>query len=875
MSESSLRRNPVEELAEEFLNRYRRGERPSISEYARRHPDLANDIRDLFPSLAMMEEAGGFSATGATAASVPDRLGDYRIVREVGRGGMGVVYEAVQESLGRHVALKVLPSESSHDRVRRFRHEARSAARLHHTNIVPVFEVGEHGGTNYYAMQFIQGQSLDEVMRELKRLRADRRTAAGEPQPPDDNAPSYPLSAELARALASGPLPNTLECARNDKSAVTPAPLGESSGRPADPGKPPSPGDVTDAVSNSCSSTSELTSQSDFHYYRSVARIGVQVAEALSHAHAQRVLHRDIKPSNLLLDLQGTAWVTDFGLAKEEGDDLTQTGDLVGTLRFMAPERFRGNADARSDIYSLGLTLYELLALRPAFDEADRGRLIRQITQSQPPRPRTIDHHVPRDMETIVLKAIAKEPAARYQAASDMAEDLRRFLSDRPILARRSSPLEQTWRWCRRNPLVAGLAALVVVLLATVATVSSVAALRLHDEQEAMRNQLQLTEQAERIAEQRAEEIRLAAERQHTADALIQKAGMLADFGHWREANQAFQQAIVLRPESSLARHQRGMFYGRLALWEMAADDFADGFRLQAPDHPRFWFAHGLLRAYLRDERGYRDLQERVDERLRQPRNFLGHENELVRVGTLMPCSRDLAKWLVEVARQAVKDEPHMAYTNYALGLAEYQQGDYEAALAAFEQSLRVGAHWTQGGLAHTGIALCRHRLGQASKARQALARAAKVMDDGAGVAVHSPPGRSPIGLWYDWLECLVRFRDASLAIEGSPPPEDARLLMFRAKALAAIDETDGAVEACRRARTLEPDNVSIRRACLGVLADLGPTHADFALEAEGNQPDAKDRQACLSAFVQSVERGDWERARADCSALRQRWPDD
>jgi WD40 repeat protein len=181
--------------------------------------------------------------------------------------------------------------------------------------------------------------------------------------------------------------------------------------------------------------------------------IAAQAADALAYAHRQKVLHRDVKPSNLLLDLNGTVWVTDFGLAKAEGSDaLTQTGDIVGTLRYMAPERFQGSADARSDVYALGLTLYEILTLEPAYSAQERPRLIDKILHAEAPNPRQVDPLIPRDLETITLKATAKAPADRYRTASELAEDLRRYLSDRPILARRASPMERARRWCRRNP---------------------------------------------------------------------------------------------------------------------------------------------------------------------------------------------------------------------------------------------------------------------------------------------------------------------------------------------------------------------------------------------------------------------------------------
>jgi WD40 repeat protein/tetratricopeptide (TPR) repeat protein len=206
--------------------------------------------------------------------------------------------------------------------------------------------------------------------------------------------------------------------------------------------------------------------ESGRQYWQSVARIGVQVAGALAYAAGQGVLHRDVKPSNLLLDEKGNVWITDFGLAKAEddGDNLTQTGDIVGTLRYMAPERFNGQGDVRSDVYGLGLTLYEMLTFRPAFEEANRNKLIRRITHDEPPRPRKLNPAVPRDLETIVLKAIARDPAHRYQTPIEMAADLQRFLEDRPVRARRVSEMEMIWRWCRRNPLPACLAALVAIV---------------------------------------------------------------------------------------------------------------------------------------------------------------------------------------------------------------------------------------------------------------------------------------------------------------------------------------------------------------------------------------------------------------------------
>ncbi len=226
-----------------------------------------------------------------------------------------------------------------------------------------------------------------------------------------------------------------------------------------DPVAPPAP--AAPSVSLPGASADSLSrSDPDRTFFRSVARIGVQVAEALEYANRQGVLHRDVKPSNLLLDPKGNVWVADFGLAKAaDAEDITHSGDIVGTVRYMAPERFAGRCDARSDVYALGLTLYELLALRPAFSAADRHELMRRVMSEEPERLRALVPHLPRDLETVVHKAIDRDPARRYTTAAVLAEDLQRFLEDRPIKARRVTAAEQVWRWARRNPAVAALAA--------------------------------------------------------------------------------------------------------------------------------------------------------------------------------------------------------------------------------------------------------------------------------------------------------------------------------------------------------------------------------------------------------------------------------
>ncbi len=461
MTDSGFEPDPLGQLADEFLERYRRGERPAVSDYTRRHPELAEPIRKLLRALVVMEDVRPGPEPAARAEGPPQRLGEYRIVREIGRGGMGVVYEAEQLSLGRRVALKILPPGAEEDfpQLQRFRREARAAARLHHTNIVPVFGVGEDNGTYYYVMQYIDGRPLDQVLAELRRIRSRAAPQGGRPGKgpggvtPAGGRPSPsgpPTVEDVAVSLWGG---------RFHSGATLPAPQGgdpdEDSPAADDVELPPPP----DAAA-SLSGPHRL-------YPQNVAHVGVQVAEALECAAAQGILHRDVKPSNLLLDVRGNVWLTDFGLAKTSGTaDLTAKNDLVGTLRYMAPERFDGRADVRSDVYALGLTLYEMLALRPAFHDPGPATLARQIAESEPPRLDRLDPSLPRDLVTIIHKAIAKEPADRYQTPGAMAEDLRRFLDDRPIAARPVSLAEQAWRWGRRNPTAGALALTALALVA-------------------------------------------------------------------------------------------------------------------------------------------------------------------------------------------------------------------------------------------------------------------------------------------------------------------------------------------------------------------------------------------------------------------------
>ena len=414
-------------------------------------------LRTLADDPFLVRLKGLADTNGIDRAPFP-QLTDYRVVRELGRGGMGIVYEAEQVSLGRRVAVKILPARlNDGDALERVRRESRLAARLHHTNIVPVFEVGQEGDVCFYAMQLIPGRSLDGVLAQLRGAgrSTDSTKDLAQPQSPGTD-PS-----------ASGPAGST----------VLPDAPHNLSGPAALPG---------------------LGAPE-------VARIGLQVAEALAYAHARGVLHRDIKPSNLLLDDGGTVWVTDFGLAKADGEDLTVSGAVLGTLRYMAPERFKGECDVRSDVYALGCALYELLALRPAFDAADAAGMMRQVLERVPARLRTLNPSVPRDLETIIHKAMDRERDRRYQSAQELADDLRRFLTGLPTRARPPGPFEHLVRWARRNKGLATALAVIAFLVLTGLVGLGLAAAEFRDQAEVQRK-LVGEKETERLRVERANE---------------------------------------------------------------------------------------------------------------------------------------------------------------------------------------------------------------------------------------------------------------------------------------------------------------------------------------------------------------------------------
>jgi WD40 repeat protein len=403
---ASERECQVNRVLAGYLEAQRLGQTPNREDLLRRHPELADELHSFFadqdrfrrlaepigpravpaqalagaPTLALGEAAGAGPVLGTVRY-----FGDYELLEEIARGGMGVVYKARQVSLNRLVALKMILAGhlASQDDLRRFRTEAEAAASLDHPHIVSIYEVGEHQGQHYFSMKLVEGSSL----------------AASSRGPP--------VSAERQRADA---------------------------------------------------------------------RLLVTVARAIHHAHQRGILHRDLKPGNILLDADGKPHVSDFGLARRiAAPGQTQSGAIIGTPSYMAPEQARGEKglSVAADVYSLGAILYELLTGRPPFQAETPLDTVLQVLERDPEPPRKVDPRIDRDLETICLKCLAKDPTRRYDSAAALADDLQRFLDGEPIRARPVGRGERFVRWFGRNPALGAAASLAVLALLAATVVST------------------------------------------------------------------------------------------------------------------------------------------------------------------------------------------------------------------------------------------------------------------------------------------------------------------------------------------------------------------------------------------------------------------
>jgi serine/threonine protein kinase/WD40 repeat protein len=512
MTESSSRPGNNDDVMAQFFGDLERRGSAIIDDYKRRYPQLAPEFDD---AVRMQDVLG--DARPDSPLEVPARLGGFRIIGRLSRGGMGELYEAEQEPIGRRVVVKIIRRGRISPQTRdRFLREQEVLAKLHQTNIVPIYATGEEGRLQFYAMPYIDGAALNHVVQAVR----DEKTA----EPGSKTPTLVELAAKLARTGAEA-------APAADPSAATTGPVTRA-------------GEFA---------TGRLMLSAE--YFRSVAQALADVAEAVHHAHGAGILHRDLKPSNVMVDRSGHCWVIDFGLAgylgkhgegvrqvqAADGSDPAAASGVMGTPNYMAPEQFDSKADERSDVWALGATIYELLTLRRAFSGETFADVRTKVCEASPARIEELTANVPADLAAICRKAMRKEPHTRYQTAQEFADDLRRWLRHEPTQARGAWPVRRAALWARRNPgwAVAG-------MLAVVASVV-VASLAVGAEQQ-QTNTAKLLASAERKRAEEAETGKRKSDREALKSELL-RILMTAHMGGWRAQTEGLIRRMVDKAE--------------------------------------------------------------------------------------------------------------------------------------------------------------------------------------------------------------------------------------------------------------------------------------------------------------------------------------
>ena len=765
------------------------------------HPDLADELRAHFLAAQAVEQA--YAETRFLRGDAPRRIGDYEIVREVGRGGMGIVYEAFQTSMRRRVALKVLFPAVTHSKhaVRRFQREARTAGRLQHTNIVPVYALGSEAGVWFYAMELIEGDSLAHVLKALRGI---------------GNSP--------------GSGHETILSGRVIDTAPTDASADEEPTHEAEP-----PGSTPEAGPN---------------YYRRVASMFAGVADALASAHTAGVIHRDVKPSNLMLDRQGRLKLLDFGLARmiDGSGGMTVTGEVIGTPVYMSPEQARARADEidhRTDVYSLGATLYEMLTLRPPFAGGEFAEVYRQILTTDPLSPRSHNGQIPKDLETIVLKAMEKEPSSRYADAGDLTHDLRAFAEGRSIGARRVGPVERLWRKAKRHK---ALTTASVLLLGALLTALLLA--RRASEEEARRRMVEY--------ELLVQEATAVLPRDHGAGEA--RGGVAASL---------FERAVAIDPERTEAYVGLALTSGRSAEQRLAAVASAEARGIAPSTAVR-------LRAAVLHEAGRRDEARAAEDGLPEP-PVAPEPLESLLLGIRAHQRADTQVALAYLAN-AVAGAPPDSLVAYVarrtrapllarLGRLQEALDDLQATRARGDRGIRstvlTASLWRRLGQTekaeslieatlegelltapawHVFLEECQ-RQGERAWAERAGERGvAAHPDDGPLRALHG----FTLSQWRGYREALA------LQEEGARlQPDDGRIHALLALTRAELGMGDAARASIERAVELAPDDPWVRQLQAGVLRvahrlDEAYAATDRVLELDPNWPNAHEMRAAI-----------------------------
>ncbi len=772
----------VVNVLDQYLIDCEQGTRPDIESIIACNRDIEQPLRESFEALKLLRSMDTDLPQLPTAlvSPVQNRLDDFELGEELGRGAAGIVYAARQVSLDQPVAVKVLAfcSALNSDRVERFYREATAAALLNHPHIVSVIGVGCCDRTHYYAMNRVNGASLD------------RR----------------------------------LDAIHTNDSAALAAPLvGEDR-------------------------------------FQRIALFMADAADAIAHAHDAGIIHRDIKPSNLLLTDSGHVWVADFGLARigREGD-LTRSGELVGTLRYMSPEQASGRnelVDARTDIYALGATLYELVLLRPTFTDSDSASLLKAIQTSEPPTPRTLDRHVPKPLEIIIRRALRRTPSERYASAGEFAADLRRFAKGEPILASRVT-LTERWVGFARDHAAAVAASFVLAIVTLAASLThNVIVSRLQTE---TNRALKLSEsdfkQARRAVDTLGADVarRLASipgttELRH--DVLAETLGYYESFiadanedprlivdvaktrlkiaqlicasgSAFAESNTAYEASVKsLRAveQQQPSDETRKLSLQALSEWAMLRSEQGDDAGATK------LLDEALLNAAMIDDASARDLATALVRNNRGAILLHGNDRESalkeMRAAVALFESASLS---MDAQDDALTSDLAVAMAN--LGTLMSQAGYKDEAARLLTQSISISERYSSGlggtgselrrrALAHNNLAALRWRAGEANEAIESYGRAVTLLEQ----AVTRLPGLAGVR-----RELAVALNNQGMALSSAKRFDEAEKTFRRAIAIA------------KPAADADPQDVAAARECGGILNNLGVLLRDC-----GRSQDAK-----------------------------------
>jgi serine/threonine protein kinase/Tfp pilus assembly protein PilF len=803
------------------------------------HDALANDFLEM-PALQ----------PAATAAHDPRSsveepvgvIGSYILLELIGEGGMGTVWMAQQtEPVKRLVAVKLIKAGmDSRQVIARFEAERQALALMDHPNIARVLDGGTtSAGRPYFVMDLVKG------------------------------------------------VPITRYC---DEHHLTP---------------------------------------------RQRLELFIPVCQAVQHAHQKGIIHRDLKPSNVLVALydgKPVPKIIDFGVAKATGQSLTQKtlvtgfGALVGTPEYMSPEQAEINQldiDTRSDIYSLGVLLYELLTgslpfTRKELEKAGMLEMLRVIREEEPPKPSTRiselnrpraprEDSVPRSVTTslewiaaqrqtepakltrllrreldwIVMKALEKNRDRRYQTASGLAMDLERYLRDEPVLACPPSPWYKVRKlaWRNKGAFAAASAVALLLVLTMITLAASNAWIR---REQALTSQEKVrAEKAQALAESRANEVRQGLERLIAANALLER-GHWFDFQHnWGDALEAFSQAIQLRPDHVSVLKARADLYTHLGLWDLAAADYAREMEAHQPDLTIRWYQHALLRRAVGDVEGCRQSARAMRERFAGTLDATFFE-ETLRGSLLVPDPAADLSPLIRMARVALRDR--VISLPFVLGTAHYRAGQYEHVVRRLQEWVPQ-TRWPVGLLGYPVLAMAHHHLGHVTEARRALDETARTLDRwtqercAGGREVGPRPARGdaawPVA-WWDYLECQLLYAEAKQLIDGTPPPDDPRLHVLRARAFAGLDQRDQADSEFNAALRLRPEDAGIRLEAhrnRGMLCVHHRLWRDAAVEfAKAAELDPNNATLWRFRAIAHFLDGDADAYRQTCTAMLERF---